>query len=82
MEQYLKASGRNLAFFQVNVSSLMARFTTDSGMKVNLKDSVWKFGQMDVVMKVTGSKGNLLEKVLKLIKMDKLNVEDGKAVCS
>jgi hypothetical protein len=50
----------------------------ENGLTVNLKAMASKRGQMAEDMKVSGSKENQLEKVLRHTRMEKPSVENGK----
>jgi hypothetical protein len=78
MELYLKENGKRVDFYLANANFLMDKYMMVSGMKVNQKVLESKFGLMEEDMKEIGIRVSQLEKVLKLIKMEQQNVENGK----
>jgi len=81
-ELYLKESGKNQSSSRASASSLMAKYTMESGLTVSLRVTGSKLGQTVGDTKVNGSKESLSVKVLKLIRMARPREVSGKAASS
>lgn len=79
MELFSRENGKSQSSSKANASFPMAKFTTVSGMKANLKDMESKFGLMAVATKDSGSRESRSVKASKLTKTAQQSEASGKA---